>query len=188
MDFSRHGVKVPHTESEAQAVRAARSVLIRGAQAIGESFTDPGDDWAPVWLVLTPTQGTMITADGETANHPRAKEKATRYVGDFARRVGAVAVGSLMSTWQVALDADEARAREVERQVRAQDGSTEGIPERFEALLLVTYTASTVEAQTALIERHEAAPPTLREFKRMPEGSWSGRMASPLQQALRRVG
>jgi hypothetical protein len=43
-------------------------------------------------------------------------------------------------------------------------------------------------SQTALFERHEAAPPTLREFKRMPEGSWSGRMASPLQQALRRVG
>lgn len=192
MDINRHGIKVPRTESEGQAARAARALLINGAREVGRKFTHPEDDWHPIWAVLTQDQGTIIETGAREANDPRAKTKITQYVADFARRRGAIAIGSLMSTWQVILDVEklgEQRVREIERQVRAQDGSTEGIEGRVERLLVITYTAGNVESQHAPINRHDNAPPTLGEFAAIGDlDHLEGRMTEPLQEALRRIG
>lgn len=191
----RRGVRVPLTASEAEAAEVALDILRHGAQTIGAKFTDPDDDWLPTWAVITPDHGTIIGTGQHEANDQRAKAAVTRHVASFARRVGAVAIGSLMSTWVVELDVkgDPERARQIQRQVEAAGGSLENIAERVERLIIFVYTAGSFTTYWATIDRHENAPPMLGEFKAelrsSDEGaSLTGRMTEPLQDALRRFG
>ena len=117
-DYFRRGVRVPPTKTAAEAAQVAFDVLSDSARQIGAKFTDPEDDWTPAWVVLTPEQGTIITAPGSVANDPRAKTAATRYVGDYARRNGAVAIGGLASVWMVELSARPTRSASTRKRSR----------------------------------------------------------------------
>ena len=181
--FRRIGIRVPPTESEMEAHEFARDVLLTGATRVGAEFTDPDDDWRPIWFVLTKTQGTIITPGADVE-----KYETTHYVGDLARRWGAVAIGHLHSSWLVL-------GPELAQRAHDQHGSTEGIAERIEVLLLATYTAGNARHYTARIERHDDTPPTLAPLELMfdtadaEDGTHvSGAMVDPLMSALERVG
>jgi hypothetical protein len=192
MSVRRMGVKVPPSKTALEAATAASDTLMKGAREVQRKFTEPDDDWRPMWLVVTPTQGTVITPESMT--NAAEREAVVRTVARFARERGAVAIGHLHSTWHVPPEKlSEERQREVFAQVDRQDGSTEGIPEREEAVMIALYTATTFRLVMAPIGRHEGAPPTLGEFTAVmtsedEEAELSGRMVDPLRAALRRLG
>ena len=61
----RRGITVPPTQTETEALAVAYDVLVDGARATGAAFTEPDDDWAPMWLVLTQSQGTLLTGNAD---------------------------------------------------------------------------------------------------------------------------
>jgi hypothetical protein len=78
---------------------------------------------------------------------------------------------------------------QIVRQMNTHGGSTDGIPERREILLLQVFTASTCAAWHADILRRPDGPPTLAEFEPMPDADhMSGLMVDPLRDALVRIG
>jgi hypothetical protein len=181
--FRRTGIKVPPTKSEVQAHELARRVLETGALRIGSEFVYPDDDWEPTWLVLTKTQGTIVSPGRGVE-----KYEMTDYVAGLARRWGAVALAHLHSSWLVV-------GPELAQRAADQHGSTEGIDERQEVLLLATYTVGNARHYIAHIERHENAPPTLAPFELLfdtaaveDDTHVTGAMVDPLMQALERVG
>ena len=150
--FTRRGVRAPPTRSEREVADVVRDVLEQGCRRVQAEFREPDDDWSPIYLVVTPEgMGAVFTGVGD-------KYVTTDVVAAFARRVGAVAIGHLASTWQVngELDTAEHRAHAdaLQRRVQQQGGSTEGIPGRFEAVMIAVYTATSFVVQYARIERH----------------------------------
>lgn len=181
--YRRIGIKVPPTKSEREAHETVRHVLERGALAAEGNFTKPKDDWDPVWLVLTSTQGTMLFPGPDVEKYDMVEA-----VGALARRWSAMAIGHLHSSWMVV-------GPELARRAFDQHGSTEGIEERFEVLLLATYTAGNARHYTARIQRSDDAPPTLDPFELMFDTATvkdgmnvTGAMVDPLMEALERVG
>jgi len=187
----RMGIKLPESESERDAVDAVYGCLTTGSEEVGRGFTESDDDWSPMWLVATAAgQGTIITP--VEMLDQADKIAITEYVARFARKVGAVAVGHLNSSWLVATeDVGEARMKEIDAQMKAQYGSTEGIPERREILMLIIYTATSWRQYHASIERHDG-PPTLAPWVLMgsSDKSWNltGTMSDPIRESLRRMG
>lgn len=190
--FTRRGIRVPASRSEREAAQVVRDVLEQGCRKVAAELTEPDDDWDPIYLVVTPAgQGTVFAGFGD-------KYAVTDAVAAFARRVGAVAIGHLASTWQVHADtvgeAGKARADALQRRVQQQGGSTEGIPGRFEAVMIGVYTASGFVVEHARIERHDDAPPTLGGFdvvldsRERESVEVIGRMVDPLREALVRLG
>jgi hypothetical protein len=185
----RMGIRLPPSESDRDALDAIFGTLSEGVKTVAEGFYDPDDDWAPIWIVLAPAGlGTVLTGDLH-------KHDMTEYVGRYARKVGAIGIGHLHSSWVVMAEdgISDGRYDEIVRQMRAQDGSTEGIPERREVLLLATYTATAWASYLARIERHAGHPPTLGPFERWGSDdpakvSMEGPMVDPLQDALKRIG
>jgi hypothetical protein len=178
--FPQLGIRVPQTKDDAQAHDLALNVLQTGAERAAVEFTDPDDDWAPIWLVLTANRATVISPG------PRVeKYEAVDYVARLARRWGATALGHLHSSWIVT--DPEAVAIATQRH-----GDTEGLP-RQEVVLLATYTAGHARQYTAQINRHQEAPPTLEPFELIVDTATSeihvqGAMVTPLLNALARVG
>ena len=180
--FRRQGIKVPPTQSEVDAHKLVRELLELGARRVGAEFTKPDDDWRPQWLLLTKTQGTILTPGPDVE-----KYEMTDHVAALARRWGAIAVGHLHSSWLVTGAATQ--------QAIDQHGSTEGIAERIEVLLVATYTAGNARHYTARIHRHPPAPPTLGRLLLMfdtatadDDVNLTGAMVDPLIASLERVG
>lgn len=188
-DFHRIGIRIPPTATEREALEVAYDLLATGARRVGETFTEPDDDWRPLWVLLTDTQATIVTPGDDVDKHA-----ATDYVGRLARRWGAVAVGHLHSSWMVTFeDVDAERMAEIQRYMRERHGSTEGLPERREVLLIAAYSATTARQWHAAIHRDDTQPPTLGTFDLMLDTTHddvdlSGAMVDPLRDALRKVG
>ena len=185
--FARASIKIPQSKSEAEAAEFAYRILHRGAHGNRAQFDDPADDWVPIWVLLSKEEAMMIGADEGFANDPIAKEVVSSAIGQMARQFEAIAIGYLSSVWMVQIS-DPKRQVEVQRQMLEQNGSTEGIPERVEKLLIMIYTAGHVVMHTAPIERHPDKPPTLGEFDTVEADDVSGRVTEPLQEALQRIG
>jgi hypothetical protein len=81
-DFRRHGIKVPPSASEREAIDVAWDVLSLGARRVGERLTRPDDDWDPQFLIIAKHHGTLITP-GTNAPH---KHVFAEYVAALARR------------------------------------------------------------------------------------------------------
>jgi hypothetical protein len=186
-DFRRIGIKVPATSSGTEAMDVAYERLAAGARGVGADFTKPDDDWMPIWAVLTKTQGTLITGNVH-------KHEMTEHVARLARRFGAIAIGHLHSSWLI--DAEvaggQAEYERLERIVRRQGGSTEGLPRR-EILMIETFSAGEVRHYHAPIHRTDAAPPTLGPFEFVLTTATAGMdargpMIDPLVRALTKVG
>lgn len=190
-NMKRRGVTIPPTASEVESAEVAFDVLRKGSVQVGQRFTKPDDDWSPIWLVLTPTQGTTMTPESMRDN--AEKNRMVDTVAAYAQRVGAVAIGHLNSSWQIPPGkVSDERMDEIVAWMNSHGGSTEGVPEREEIVLIAVYTATTYWMYTALITRHENAPPTLGSYELMhtssDKGDLSGRMVDPLRDALRRYG
>ena len=183
-DIHRQGIRLPATRSAAEAAEHVRSALEHGARNVQYEFTDPDDDWTPIWLIVTPDgSGTIIT--GNLHKHDMA-----RRVGALARRFGAVALGHLHSSWMVSVeDVSDERMKIIgSGRVAVSDQ-----PERREIILLAVYTAGTAKQLVAPIIRHVDRPPELGPFESplpdIPDDvTYSGAMVDPLQEALVKVG
>lgn len=183
----RIGIQVPPTASEREAHEVARDVLEGGARKVGAEFREPDDDWRPMWIVLTRTQGTLVTGSGD-------KHQMTHYVAQLARRFGAHGVGHLHSSWMIEpedVGGDQDAFDTLIELVRMRDGSTEGLPRR-EVVMVATYTAGEARQAFAPIHRSEGAPPTLGPFGETytttDHGTVEGAMVDPIVAALKRVG
>lgn len=186
----RRGVRIPPTTSELEVQATVYDVLHGGAVEVGRKFTKPDDDWWPMWLVATPTQGTMMVP--ETLRDNVEKGRMTAAVAAFAQKVSATAIGHVHSIWHIPPEkVSDKRRDEIFALANAQDGSTEGVPEREEAVMITVYTATTFRMLLAPITRHDNAPPTLGRFElahSSDAGDLSGRMTDPLRDALRKYG
>jgi len=189
MSIGPNGIKIPPTKNEAEAMDLAYDILHRGALSVGEGFEDPDDDWMPMWLVLTKDQGHFMTPAGVD------KYMMVEAVGHWAREHGAICVAHLDSTWMVKQTEDmtKERADEIFAQMQEQHGSTEGIPERTEQVMLAVYTASAYRFYQAPIIRHEGGPPTLEPFELVfssdsTDSDLHGAMVEPIRQAIWRRG
>jgi hypothetical protein len=186
-NIKRRGIRVPPTTSELEAMQAVSDSLIQGAIAVGATFDQADDDWWPVWVVLTPTQATMLMP--ESMETDADKVAITQYVADYARRVGATAIGHVHSIWHVLGSGD--RYEEVQAHMR-RFGTTAGLAGREEGVLVAVYTASSYRAWIAPITRHENSPPTLGsfqiDFESDGKSDLEGRMVEPLRESLRRYG
>jgi hypothetical protein len=191
MSVRREGIRVPRTESEAEAIGVAYELLTSGARRVQGRFTRPDDDWAPIFLTLTKKQGTILTPDRLAREDKRPTVEA---VARWARRVGAVCVGHLHSSWFVLGEGLPAERMEAIRlRMEANRGSTEGIPERTEGLLLALHTAGGSAVHWGEIERRESAPPTLAPFRLLADTAengegFEGAMVDPLREAVWRRG
>ena len=131
-------------------------------------------------------QGTLVTGDAH-------KHDMTEMVGRLARKFGAIAVGHLHSSW--CIDVEIAGSMEeldrLEKIMRRQGGSTEGLPRR-EVVLLAVYCAAEARQYHAQITRHASAPPTLGPFELVgtTADGWTneGAMVDPIRDALRTTG
>jgi len=184
----RIGLHLKPSRSEAEAITQLYTVLTTGAHANEARFSDPDDDWTPIWLVyVADGHGTLITGDAH-------KHDLAQYVGAFARRVGAVAIGHLHSSWMVwQSEMTPARAAEVEKLIRWGGTPIQALPERQEVLLVQLHSAMAWEQHLARIERFDGAPPKLHPFERMGGSSdegltVTGAMVDPLREALTRLG
>jgi hypothetical protein len=188
-------MKVPATKTEREAAEVIHDLLVTGAGQVGAKFTEPDDDWDPIWAV-TDGQGRATLLVPDRMVSPDDKVRMTNAVATYARKVGAVAIGHLNSSWLVdGSDGSisETRMRAIHAQMEAHHGSTEGIAERREALMVAVYTAGGYQHHMAFIQRHDAEPPALGPWvlfgssDREREGA-EGRMMTPLQESLRRLG
>ena len=187
-EFKRRGIKVKPTATEAEAMEQAFGVLVTGARRTGAEFTDPDDDWVPIWLILTKLHGTLVS--GNAHKHDMAE-----YVGRLARKFGAVALGHLHSSWMIVQeDMDRERFDEIHRYMR-NGGSLEDVAEAREIVLVALYSAAATRQYHAAISRDGVHPPTLGGFDLVAEtggdgDDWriEGAMVDPLVAALKRVG
>jgi hypothetical protein len=187
--YRRIGIKIPPTRDEDEALTVLYDVLTTGATRVGADFREPDDDWRPVWLVATPTQGTLLTTDGSVDKHAM-----TEVVGHYARQVGAIGIGHLHSSWMVDREvcgSDEAFDA-AHRQMRANGGSTEGLPRR-EGVLVALSTASRLQTFWANIARADDRPPRLEPWDKVLDSDEEvlhveGAMIDPLVAALKRFG
>jgi len=185
-DFHRRGIKVRPTVSAREAMQEAYDVLTTGARKTGAEFTEPDDDWRPMWVILTKTQGTHVTGNAH-------KHAMTDYVATLARKYGAVAVGHLHSSWMIhAQDVDEQRFDEIHAYLR-QGGSLEDVPESREQLMLNLHSAGETRQYHARIHRDGVRPPALDPFELAistaeKNAEVSGAMSDPIVAALRRIG
>ena len=178
-------IRLPASKTEAQAAATTRRWLERGARDVGRDFTKPDDDWDPIWLVVSRDSGLLIASDETVHKHDMAE-----LVGATARRLGAICVGHVHSSWLILFtEIDEPRRSELVRHMQETGGETEGVPERIEILMLAVYTASTSAMWYGRIERHDDAPPTLARFERAPtDGETTGAMVDPLRAGLVKLG
>ena len=168
--------QLPRTSSERAAAQAVRRTLKNGAEDVGAQFTEPDDDWALVWLICN--------ADGRAAMMLDF-DKNPRGVAAWAREFSAIAVGSLASSWSVAV---EDVGRERMKEIQDNGGLTEGVAERVEQLTLCVTTATLSELHCARIIRSKGLPPKLDRWEHVDEGTVSGLMVEPIRAALVRLG
>lgn len=184
--FEGQEIRVPPSRNETEALERVRSVLIDGARQIGEDFTQPDDDWMPLWMVVEP-QGlaTMIFSDLD-------KYELMTAVAIFAKLKGAIAVGFVSSVWALAAEGvgSSEELQKVMDRIQRAGGSLEDVPGREEQVMITTYSATKVELHRAVITRTDDAPPTLGEFEVMSsdDGQIDGAMVTPIQRALAREG
>jgi len=175
--------RLPRSRSESEAASRVRRVLETGCRAVGEAFDQPDDDWDPMWLLVGRDWGLFVA--GDLHKHAMAE-----MVGAMTRKLGAIAVGHLHSSWMV--DAEHVgrdRLREINTYME-RGGSLEELPERREVLLLNVHTASRSQTYTADITRADDAPPALEKFRLwdIPGGTVSGAMVDPLREGLVKLG
>ena len=161
------------------------TIASEGAERVGEGFDDPDDDWAPMAMVSR-ADGTLLAVGIDPrfmANDGRKDMLAEEMLPAILREQEATAIVLLTSTWYV----DQSRRDAAEHGFRrpSQD------PNRKEAVTLMGLSLTEQALWMADIERHEDAPPTLGEWRKLPDKSVTeitGRFVIPVRQALAHQG
>lgn len=182
--FKEMKTRLPSTKTEAEGRTLVFQVLASGAHSVEALFTEPDDDWMPIWMVVEAKgQARMIT--GNLHKH----EMADR-VAEIAKELGAVAVGFLSSAWALNVESagGQEQLNELADEMERTGQAIEEMAERVEQVMISVHSASQIEVWCADIKRHETRPPKLGPFVQFEGGVVAGRMSDPLQRALIREG
>ena len=142
--------------------------LQRAAREVGNRFTLPEADWAPMGFILGPDGSMTVIELLELADD---KDVAAIALGALAVVHDAVAVGLVLSTWQVV-----SATRDIEPRPSQH-------PDRFEALVIEVIERARDRIWIARIERRDDGPPALLEFEDAQETGYS-RFAEKIAPAL----
>ena len=163
-------VNFPGYKSPEEMLDKIAELLKSGAEKCGKDFTDPKDDWYPVYLVvLGPGEAKLVTGTGD-------KYALVNAIAEGVSATGAVGIGQLNSSWM-----------QMRPDMTPPKGSIAGKPGSEEGLLLTVYSRTNWWIEWAPIKRHKTRPPLLDAWKRMMERKEGeevrGAMFDPLLQA-----
>jgi len=163
----------PEYKSPEEMLSKITEFLKSGAERCGKTFTDPEDDWIPMYLVVFdegPARLITSTLD---------KHALVNLIATAANGAGAVGIGQLNSSWM-----------RMQEDKTPPEGSIAGKPGSEEGLMLALYSRTNWWIEWAPIERDGKNPPTLGSWKKMMERKEgeevSGMMFDPLLRALRK--
>lgn len=145
-------------------------------ERVGQSFTQPDDDWISILHIETGDRDHMIVGiDGEAFANDFTKDQLAYFLQETITETQAIHYGLLINTWTVVTD-------DLESGLAYRPSEH---PERFETLVVMLADRHHDEMWTAKIIRHENAPPTLTEWEMFPtSGAYFGRFAN-LRECLR---
>ena len=163
----------PEYKSPEEMLSRIAEFLKSGAEKCGKEFTDPEDDWMPIYLVV------FEQGDARLVTSTLDKHLVVNLIARVASAASAVGIGQLNSSW-MRMQQDKA----------PPEGSIAGKPGSEEGLMLAVYSRTNWWIEWAPIKRHRKHPPMLDAWKKMMERKeWeevSGMMFDPLLRALRK--
>jgi hypothetical protein len=127
-------------------------VMRKGAKVIGENFTDPDDDWAPVMMYLG-GDGQVRDAVIEISEDDEGRDQVAAQITRLLLEARAREACFIVSTWVVDLPEGNFDALEGKRPREHSD--------RREALTLTWVTRDHAQMEMARIKRYPGQPPKL---------------------------
>jgi hypothetical protein len=166
-------IDFPEYKSPEEMLSQIAAFLKSGAERCGKTFTDPEDDWMPMYLVV------FEKGDARLITSTLDKHMLVNLIATAANGAGAVGIGQLSSSW-MRMQPDKTPPK----------GSIANKPGSEEGLMLAVYSRTNWWMEWAPIKRHHKKPPLLDAWKRMMERKEgeevSGMMFDPLLRALRK--
>lgn len=159
------------------------SVAIIAGKMSEEVFTEPDDDWAPIAFVEDKDGDRMTLPLGEWMGDDRMKDVLTNLILPGAiKHVKAQKVVMILSIWQSETSAQ--LLRDTDEYIPPSE-----CDDRTEHVMVTEYTREGVTRQAfAQIQRHEESPPTLDEWRELPDAAgYTGRFIEPIVKALKEV-
>jgi len=166
-------------------------MMRESAEYIGRDFTEPDDDWIFVMMGYSPDGARVIGVDPAMFDTEEGKDRLAEALAAFAQENGFVAYGMVISMWYYEIGKETADA--LDRAGKGWPKASQS-PNRKEGLLIIGADRFGEEGISADIIRHEGKPPTLTEWKPMPnddgpgESHIEGRFVEPMRRALRHQG
>ena len=166
-------VDFPEYNSPEEMLSQIAEFLKSGAEKCRKVFTDPEDDWMPMYLVV------FDKGDARLITSTLDKHILVNLIASCASAASAVGIGQLNSSWL--------RMQEVGP---LPEGSIANKPGSEEGLMLTVYSRTNWWMEWAAIKRHRKHPPMLDAWKKMMERKEGeevrGAMFDPLLRALRK--
>jgi hypothetical protein len=166
-------VDFPEHKSPEEMLSKITEFLKSGAERCGKEFTDPEDDWIPMYLVV------FEKGDARLITSTLDKHILVNLIAMGVSNAGAVGIGQLNSSWM-----------RMQEDKTPPEGSIAGKPGSEEGLMLALYSRTNWWIEWAPIERDGKNPPSLGSWKKMMERKEgeevSGMMFDPLLRALRK--
>lgn len=151
-------------------------VMKDGAKLIGERFTDPDADWAPIMMFVT-RDGQIGQALLDLPDDFAGRDVIAEQITALLSQAQAVEACLVVSTWVV--DVPEGDWEVMEGQ-RPRDH-----PDRREALSLTWVTADHAQMEMARIKRYPGQPPKLAAWYLPAEGiNVSGRFVDAMRKGI----
>jgi hypothetical protein len=142
----------------------------RGVELVGESLTEPDDDWMPVAFVEDDRGKIQVFA--LAVGDPIERSAV---LTEIVRERRARKIARVESSWSAY----------VETEAEVRRGVATAHPDRVEVVLVTCIDAERVEGWVAEISRDGTNPPTLGEWEHWPVDTMSGLQIDPIQAALR---
>ena len=166
-------VDFPEYKSPEEMSNQIAEFLKSGAERCGKAFTDPEDDWIPMYLIV------FEKGDARLVTSTLDKHTLVNLIATAAGAASAVGIGQLNSSWM-----------RMQQDRTPPEGSIAGKPGSEEGLMLAVYSRTNWWIEWAPIKRHRKHPPMLDAWKKMMERKEgeevSGMMFDPLLRALRK--
>ena len=166
-------VAFPEYKSPEEMLNQIAGLLKNGAEKCQKTFTDPEDDWMPMYLVV------FDKGDAKLITGNLDKHILVNLIASAASDMGAVGIGQLNSSWRRMQEDNSPPTRSIAN----KPGSEEG-------LMLAVYSRTNWWIEWAPIGRDGRNPPTLGAWKKMMERKEgeevTGAMFDPLLRALRK--
>lgn len=165
----------------ASPIEVVRDAALNGVRVVGDSFTEPDDDWAPVLFAATADK--TIGIIGLDPNLMNDKDFAASVVTESLQQVGATAAALITSAW---------RSKQVEELMRLTKGNLRQTPseapDREEIVAVTVMDRESASMHVAVIERRDGKPPTLGEWDDIGENvdaaTFSGRFPEAILAGL----